>query len=124
MRPDSAVTPESDVSAHFSASRIFAVLQQNPDAVIELKSLLADVSQQQGTPIQADSITDQMLYSKIASSPEPRANITTFLRARGYIAGNALGGYSDGDNGDMAAVSPDFTATRDQSLNSSALCVA
>ena len=121
VRPDSAVTSEGDVSAPLSASRIFAVLQQNPDAVIELKSLMADVSQQQGTPIQADSITDQMLYSKIASSPELRANITTFLRARGYIAGNALEGYSDGDNGDMAGVSPDFTATRDRGLNSSAL---
>jgi protein involved in polysaccharide export with SLBB domain len=121
VRPDTPVTSESEVSAPLSANRIFAVLQQNPDAVIELKSLMAEVSQQQGTPIQADSITDQMLYSKIASSPELRANITTFLRARGYIADNALEGYPDGDNSDIAGVPPGFTESRDRNLNSSAL---
>jgi protein involved in polysaccharide export with SLBB domain len=121
VRPDSARISETDTSAPLSASRIFAVLQQNPDAVIELKSLMADASQQQGTPVQADSITDQMLYSKIASSPELRANITTFLRARGYLAGDALQSYSDGDNGDFVDLSPEFERTRDLDANSSAL---
>ena len=121
MGLDSVVTPESDVSGPLSASQILAVLQQSPDAVIELKSLMADVSQQQGTPIQADSITDQMLYSKIASSPELRANITTFLRARGYIAANEVGDYSDGDNSDIGSFSSGFTESRDSALNSSAL---
>ncbi len=82
---------------------------------------MADVSQQQGTPVQADSITDQMLYSKIASSPELRANITTFLRARGYIAGDGLESYSAGDDSDIAGFSPDFTGSRDRGLNPSAL---
>ncbi|HEY3990128.1 MAG TPA: SLBB domain-containing protein [Acidobacteriaceae bacterium] len=75
----------SNSAAPLSADQILAVLQQEPDAVIELKSEMADLAQQQGTPLQADSITDQMLYSKIASSPELRANITVFLRARGYV---------------------------------------
>lgn len=79
-----------------SASQILAVLQQDPDAVVELKSLMADLSQQQGTPVQADSITDEMLYSKISSSPEFRANITTFLRARGYVTDEDLQSYAAG----------------------------
>jgi protein involved in polysaccharide export with SLBB domain len=89
------VPTASNAAGPLSTSRILAILQQNPDAVIELKSLMADLSQQQGTPIQADSITDQMLYSKIASSPELRANITTFLRARGYVSGDALESFAD-----------------------------
>jgi protein involved in polysaccharide export with SLBB domain len=72
-----------------STNQILNILQEQPDALVELKSLVADLSQQQGTPIQQDSITDEMLYSRIASSPDLRANITTFLRARGYV--------SDGD---------------------------
>jgi protein involved in polysaccharide export with SLBB domain len=82
---DSAENLGSDVSAPLSAGQILTILQQQPDALVELKSLMADLSQQQGTPLQPDTITDQMLYSKIASSPELRANVTTFLRARGYV---------------------------------------
>ncbi len=89
-----------DASAPLSAGQIFAVLQQQPDALIELKSLMADMAQQQGATLQADSITDQMLYSKIASSPELRANITIFLRARGYVTDAGLESYAASDYGD------------------------
>jgi protein involved in polysaccharide export with SLBB domain len=77
-----------------SAAQIYAVLDQQPDAVVELKSLMADLAQQQGTALQPDSITDQMLYSQIASSPELRANITTFMRARGYVTDADLASYA------------------------------
>jgi protein involved in polysaccharide export with SLBB domain len=69
-----------------STDQIFAILQEQPDALVELKSLMATLAEQQGAPIQADSITDEMLYSKIASSSELRLNVTTFLRARGYVS--------------------------------------
>lgn len=68
------------------AGQIIAILQEKPEVIIELKSLLADMLQQQGIQIQPDSITDETLYSQIASSSAVRANITTFLRARGYIS--------------------------------------
>ena len=55
---------------------------------------MADLAQQQGTALQPDSITDQMLYSQIASSPELRANITIFLRARGYVTDAGLESYA------------------------------
>lgn len=96
----SAVGLGGDAAAPLSASQILAVLQQQPDALVELKSLMADLAQQQGTPLQPDAITDQMLYSKIASSPELRANITTFLRARGYIADVGLESSVAGDADD------------------------
>jgi protein involved in polysaccharide export with SLBB domain len=75
-----------DTSVSLSTDQIMAVLQEQPDALVELKSLVADLATQQGTPVQPDSITDEMLYSKIASSPQLRVNITTFLRARGYVS--------------------------------------
>jgi protein involved in polysaccharide export with SLBB domain len=80
--------------AALSADQIFAILQAQPDALAELKSLVSDLAQQQGTPIQAESITDEMLYSKIAASPELRVNITTFLRARGYVTDADLQSYA------------------------------
>jgi protein involved in polysaccharide export with SLBB domain len=99
---DSTAFSGANPPVALSASSIIAILQQNPDAVVELKSLMADLSQQQGTPIQAGSITDEMLYSKIESSPELRANITTFLRARGYISDDDLSAaYTDGADSDL-----------------------
>jgi protein involved in polysaccharide export with SLBB domain len=73
-----------------SAAQISAVLQRRPEVVIELKSFVAEQAQQKGVPIQADSITDEMLYSQIASSPDLRASITLWLLARGYVSGTDL----------------------------------
>jgi protein involved in polysaccharide export with SLBB domain len=61
-------------------------LEQQPDAMVEVKALVADLAQQQGVSIQPDAITDEMLDSRIASSADLRAIITNFLRARGYIS--------------------------------------
>ena len=69
-----------------TAAQINAILQQKPEIVVELKSLVADQLTQQGINTQADSITDEMLFSQIASSADLRANITIWLRARGYIS--------------------------------------
>ncbi len=69
-----------------SSDQIIHILQQNPDLVVELKSQVADRLQQQGTQIDVNDISDQMLYSEIATNANLRANITTFLRARGYVS--------------------------------------
>jgi len=71
-----------------SFDQIIQILQQNPDLVVELKSQVADRLQQQGSDVDANSITDQMLYDQIASNADIRTNITTFLRARGYVSSN------------------------------------
>ncbi len=74
-------------SAHtaLSAEQIITILQDRPQITIELKSLLAQM-QPPGSEIQADNVTDEMLYSQITASKEVRQNITVFLRARGYIS--------------------------------------
>ncbi len=89
-------------SAVLSAGQIFAILQSRPEVVVELKSYLADSMQQQGTSIQADAITDEVLFNQIASSPQVRAGITTFLRSRGFV--------SDEDLQRAALTSADATA--------------
>jgi protein involved in polysaccharide export with SLBB domain len=57
---------------------------------VELKSQVTDRLQQQGTPIDANDISDQMLYNQIATNSDLRANITMFLRARGYVSQDDL----------------------------------
>jgi protein involved in polysaccharide export with SLBB domain len=90
---DQATSTSSSSSATpltLSSDQIIHILQQNPDLVVELKSQVADRLQQQGTPIDANDISDQMLYNQIATNADLRANITTFLRARGYVSSNDL----------------------------------
>jgi protein involved in polysaccharide export with SLBB domain len=85
----SSLTDPQSTSANLpqlSADQIIAVLQNNPDALIEVKQWISDAAAQQGQPISPENITDQMLYSRISSSADLRANLTVFLRARGYIS--------------------------------------
>jgi protein involved in polysaccharide export with SLBB domain len=69
-----------------TAAQIILILQQKPELVVELKSLVADQLQQQGVPAQADSITDEMLLSQISTNATLRSSITVWLRARGYVS--------------------------------------
>ena len=69
-----------------TAAQIISILQQRPELVVELKSLVADQLTQQGIPTQADSITDEMLLSQISTNANLRASITLWLRARGYVS--------------------------------------
>jgi protein involved in polysaccharide export with SLBB domain len=83
-------------------------LQQKPEVVIDIKSLIAEQLQQQGIDTQADSISDEMLYRQISSSAELRSNITSWLRARGYISNADLQSSltEDGDNGALSLTQP------------------
>ena len=84
--PANSTTADSNPRNALTAAQINAVLQQKPEIVVELKSLVADQLTQQGINTQADSITDEMLFSQIASSADLRSNITLWLRARGYVS--------------------------------------
>jgi protein involved in polysaccharide export with SLBB domain len=93
-----------------TATQIGRLLQQKPEVVIELKSLVADQLRQQGINTQADAITDEMLFSQIASNADLRANITVWLRARGYVTEASLHASlvdpdEPTDNGDRAPLS-------------------
>ena len=100
VRPGSATTdttsPDADANSSagsqinqrssLTAAQIISILQQRPELVVELKSLVADQLTQQGIPTQADSITDEMLLSQISTNANLRASITLWLRARGYVS--------------------------------------
>jgi protein involved in polysaccharide export with SLBB domain len=77
-------------SFSLSSSQIIDILQQNPDLVLELKSQVADRMQEQGMQVDANDISDEMLYDQIAGNAGLRANITSFLRARGYVSDDDL----------------------------------
>jgi protein involved in polysaccharide export with SLBB domain len=91
-----------------TAGQIDVILQQKPEVVVDIKSLIAEQLQQPGTDIQADSISDEMLYREISSSAELRSNITMWLRARGYISNADLQRSltEDGDNGALSLAQP------------------
>jgi protein involved in polysaccharide export with SLBB domain len=82
----SATSQQANTHGSLTAMQIISILQQKPELVPELKQLVADQLQQQGTTVQADSITDEMLFSQISASPALRASITTWLRVRGYVS--------------------------------------
>ncbi|QHN04982.1 sugar transporter [Granulicella sp. WH15] len=73
-------------AASLPADQIIRILEQNPDLSTEVKSQVADRLQQQGTQVEASDISDAMLDNQIMTNAGVRANITTFLRSRGYIS--------------------------------------
>jgi protein involved in polysaccharide export with SLBB domain len=86
--PSGALT--SDTGLVLSASQILSILQLRPEVVVELKSVIADQLQLEGTPVQPDAVTDEMLYNQIVSNRAVRASITAFLRARGFVSDEDL----------------------------------
>jgi protein involved in polysaccharide export with SLBB domain len=84
-RQDSEGTYDLGRSA-MTEAQIDDLLQQRPELMVDLKTILSDQLQLRGTNILADSITDEQLLSQIAASVTLRASITNWLRARGYVS--------------------------------------
>ena len=80
LKSDSA-----DRTATMPAAQLIALLRDNPEIMVEVKSMIADAAQQRGMSVQADSLTDQQVYQQITTNAELRANLTQFLLARGYV---------------------------------------
>lgn len=88
---DTDGAPTADMSStSLSASDLTDMLRSRPELVIELKKLAASRLTAQGIPTQEDSITDDMLYSRIATDASLRSAITVWLRARGYLSGDIV----------------------------------
>jgi protein involved in polysaccharide export with SLBB domain len=68
------------------AAQLIELLREKPELMIDLKKLAAEQLQAQGVAVQEDSITDEMLLGRIVSDASLRANLTLWLRARGYIS--------------------------------------
>jgi protein involved in polysaccharide export with SLBB domain len=91
-----------------TANQIIAIVQARPELIVDIKQVMADYLEQQGTPVQVDSITDDMLYRGIASDAGLRGAISVWLRARGYVLD------SDSDTSDLdAKTSDDVTGNVD-----------
>jgi len=73
-------------SSPMSADQITDLLEENPDLMLELKSMLADRMQEQGNAMDASDISDEMLNQQIAANPALRANVTTYLQAHGFTS--------------------------------------
>jgi protein involved in polysaccharide export with SLBB domain len=67
------------------AAQLIEVLRGSPEVMVEVKSVVADSAQQQGITVQADSLTDEQVYTQIENSKKLRITLTHFLLARGYI---------------------------------------
>jgi protein involved in polysaccharide export with SLBB domain len=102
----------SSLPVALPASQILRLLDGNPDLVVELKSLIADRMREQGTEIDENDISDQMLYSQIAESASVRVRVTAFLRARGYVTADEL---------DTASAASSPLTQRDADLQQGAL---
>jgi protein involved in polysaccharide export with SLBB domain len=100
-----------------SAPQIEAVLDEQPEAMVEIKGLVADQLQRQGFKIQADAIDDEALYREIAQSAALRAAITNFLHARGYLPSGLVASLpiSDRDRSMSGSVSETEPSLRDDS---------
>jgi protein involved in polysaccharide export with SLBB domain len=97
--------PSQDPTAVLTAAQITTIIQTRPELIVDLKQVMSDYLQQQGTAIQADSISDDMLYKGISTDPGLRAAISVWLRARGYVSD------SDFDRSDAESKGADGTTS-------------
>jgi protein involved in polysaccharide export with SLBB domain len=108
----SGISTSQNTSDVLTASQIMAIVQTRPELVVDLKQVMADYLEQQGNLVQADSITDDMLYRGIASDVGLRGAITVWLQARGYIPDSISDGSdldakrSDDLTGDINGTTP------------------
>ena len=84
-----------------TASQIIGIVQARPELIVDIKQVMSDYLEQQGSPVQVDSITDDMLYRGIGSDAGLRGAISIWLRARGYVS------ESDFDRSDLDPKSSD-----------------
>jgi protein involved in polysaccharide export with SLBB domain len=69
-----------------SANQIIDLLHRRAEAVVDAKHVVAEYFRKQGLAVQEDAITDEMLFSNIATNSGLRRTLSTWLRARGYAA--------------------------------------
>jgi protein involved in polysaccharide export with SLBB domain len=97
--------PSQDPTAVLTAAQITTIIQTRPELIVDLKQVMSDYLQQQGTAIQSDSISDDMLYKGISTDPGLRDAISVWLRARGYVSD------SDFDRSDADSKGADDTTS-------------
>jgi protein involved in polysaccharide export with SLBB domain len=87
---ESESVPSVGPGVALPADQIIQLLHEKPELVVELKRVAVERLNAQGMSVQEDSITDEMLFSRISTDPQFRASITVWLRARGYLSDSDL----------------------------------
>jgi protein involved in polysaccharide export with SLBB domain len=90
IKNNSAATSSQSLNGTLTTNQIINILQARPELIVDIKQVMADYLSQQGSRVQADSITDDMLYKGIASDANLRGAISVWLRARGYVTDSDL----------------------------------
>jgi protein involved in polysaccharide export with SLBB domain len=85
-RNGSGLSISQNSNGTLTANQIIGIVQARPELIVDIKQVMADYLEQQGSPVQVDSITDDALYRGIASDPGLRSAISIWLRARGYVS--------------------------------------
>ena len=110
----SGISISQNSNGTLTANQIISIVQARPELIVDIKQVMADYLEQQGSPVQVDSITDDALYRGIASDVGLRGAISIWLRARGYVS------ESDFDRSDLDPRSSD-DVTNNMNASASAL---
>jgi protein involved in polysaccharide export with SLBB domain len=121
--PGDATSAAKTGDSSLPAAQILELLREKPELMVDLKHLAAEQLQAQGIAVQEDAITDEMLLGKIVSDANVRANVTLWLRARGYVttadieqARVATPGIEDDENQSLSS-SPRLPAASDSEIS-------
>lgn len=98
-----------------TADQIIQLLHEKPELVIEMKRVAVERLNAQGMSVQEDSISDEMLFSRISTDAQFRSSITVWLRSRGYLSD------SDLQSARSRAADPDEETTSEYTLSKQAL---
>ncbi len=98
-----------------TANQIIQLLHEKPELVIEMKRVAVERLNAQGMSVQEDSISDEMLFSRISTDAQFRSSITVWLRSRGYLTD------SDLQATQSRAADPDEETTSEYTLSNQAL---
>ncbi len=104
-----------DAGTALQTDQIIQLLHEKPELVVELKRVAVDKLNAQGMSVQEDSITDEMLFSRISTDPQFRSSITVWLRARGYLSD------ADLQAARLRAADPDEDTVTEYTLSKQAL---
>lgn len=76
----------ADSATVLSTNQIIAVLHAKPEVIVDLKQVMTEYFLKQGIAVQADSITDEILFRNLASNAGLREAASIWMRARGYAS--------------------------------------
>jgi len=109
----SGETPNSGLQ-----SQMQMLVEAHPEVVDQLKALLAQQLQQQGSAIDQQTISNEMLVARLASDPRFRAASVRFLVAQGTITGEegqtllaSIGGTAELTSGEELNAPSEFSPT-------------